>query len=524
MEDENAVARLVHRLRELHALAGSPTYDVLVRQGAAHVPAVMLRPASLRDWFNGRAVPSDAAKFAFLVTFLETRARATGTQVPPSSWERLRQEAVRERRPPGRPRREHPTDGQATDEYHGVGRAIRESTDPFALEVHRAIDPPDDARADLPILPVYVERAHDAALMRAAHRAAAGESTMVCLVGESSTGKTRACWETVQRLPGDWRLWHPLDPTRPEAALAELPRLGPRTVVWLNEAHFYLQPPNVGERVAAALRELLRTPDRGPVLILGTIWPEFWSLLTTTPHPGMPDPHAQARALLTDTDIPVASDFSGTDRENLRRRLDEDPRLAQAWAACEDDRITQYLAGAPAVMERYRNASPVTRAVIEVAMDARRLGHTLALPHGLLAEAAPGYLTDLQWSLQRDDWLEQALAEAGAPCRGARSPLTRIRPRPGEPAPTQPHYRLADHLEQHGRHSRQLLCPPASFWEAATRHPGTPADLLTLAHAALNRSRLATPICSTSGHSTRSPTAIEVTPRKNTADSRTSSS
>ncbi|TYB47863.1 hypothetical protein FXF69_00980 [Actinomadura chibensis] len=41
----------------------------------------------------------------------------------------------------------------------------------------------------------------------------------------------------------DWRVWHPLPPERP-TALAEAVRAGrlaARTVIWLNEAQFYLQ-------------------------------------------------------------------------------------------------------------------------------------------------------------------------------------------------------------------------------------------------------------------------------------------
>ncbi|MEX5712430.1 hypothetical protein AB1484_30185 [Parafrankia sp. FMc6] len=62
------------------------------------------------------------------------------------------------------------------------------------------------------------------------------------------------------------------DPTRPDAALADLPTISPYTVVRLNEAQFYLAPATIGEHVAAGLRTLLRESDRGPVLILGTLW------------------------------------------------------------------------------------------------------------------------------------------------------------------------------------------------------------------------------------------------------------
>jgi hypothetical protein len=112
------------------------------------------------------------------------------------------------------------------------------------------------------------------------HAAAGGHSGIAALVGGSSTGKTRACWEALQLLRDQdpaWRLWHPIDPSHPDAVLRELPGIGPRTVVWLNEAQFYLDPTEAGlaERVAAGLRELLRDPGRAPVLVLATLWPGF---------------------------------------------------------------------------------------------------------------------------------------------------------------------------------------------------------------------------------------------------------
>ena len=48
----------------------------------------------------------------------------------------------------------------------------------------------------------------------------------------------------------------------------------------------------------------------------------------------------------------------------------------------------------------------------------------------VLEAAAPGYLTGDQWDALGEDWLEQALAYTAVPCKGARGPLTRIRPRP----------------------------------------------------------------------------------------------
>ncbi len=79
----------------------------------------------------------------------------------------------------------------------------------------------------------------------------------------------------------------------------------------LNDAQFYLDVAvaDLGEQVSAGLRELLRDPDRAPVLVLVTLWPQFWDRLTARPVTGE-DPHAQARALLTGRDISVPAAFT----------------------------------------------------------------------------------------------------------------------------------------------------------------------------------------------------------------------
>ena len=337
--------------------------------------------------------------------------------------------------------------------------------------------------------------------------AAEGRSGIAVLVGGSSTGKTRACWEALQLLrdqAGQWRLWHPIDPSRPEAALRELPGIGPRTVVWLNEAQFYLDAADggLGERVAAGLRELLRDPARAPVLVLATLWPQFWDGLTARPAGGA-DPHAQARELLAGHDITVPAAFTAAQLQRLSEA--GDARLAQAAAGAQDGQVIQFLAGAPELLARYRNAPPAAAALIHAAMDARRLGMGIGLPQAFLEAAAPGYLTDAEWDALGEDWLEQALAYTAVPCKGVRGPLTRIRPRPARSRAAGPGsrdsdeqlaggqagiagvplYRLADYLDQHGRQHRKGQFPPAGFWAAAAGHafPGDQAALGDAAHA-----------------------------------------
>ncbi|WP_067474117.1 hypothetical protein [Actinomadura hibisca] len=371
------------------------------------------------------------------------------------------------------------------------GTPLEQVDDPFALEVHRPVQVDDDAQ--IPSqgrLPVYVPREHDAALAQVVGRAVGGISAMAVLVGGSSTGKPRACWEALRplRQAGGWRLWHFYDPTRPEAALETMEQVGPFTVVWLNETQFYLHTHDgTGPKVAAGLRSLLADPARAPVLVLGTLWPEHWDTLTRAPAAGSDDPHAAARAVLSGSDIEVPAAFTGQALHDLRQAAGDDPRLRRAAEHAEDGHITQYLAGVPELLRRYRLATPAARALIHAAMDARRLGHRRALPLDLLAAAAPAYLTDTEWDLLDDDWLEQALAYTAAPCHGARGPLTRIRPRtPGTKQRTATVYLLTDFLDQYGRQERSEHLPPLGFWNALTAY-ADPGDLYTLGKAAYDR-------------------------------------
>ncbi|MEV0455817.1 tetratricopeptide repeat protein [Catellatospora methionotrophica] len=386
------------------------------------------------------------------------------------------------------------------DEPVRLGRPVADC-DPLALEVHPAIQVPEMAAVGQ--LPGYVPRAHDERLRQVVDRVLEdGRSRLVTLMGGSSTGKTRACWEIVQYVDqqqaGQWRLWHPYNPTRPEAVLVDLDKVVPHTIVWLNEAQHYLMPADADlrERVASGLRRLLDDPQRAPVLVLATVWPDYWNALTIQPAADRPDPYGQARYLLAGTAVPVANAFSPAETAALTG-VGVDPRVRYAAAHAEGGRLTQYLAGAPELETRYRTAEtgmPAARAIIQVAMDARRLGHPVALPHALLEQAAPGYIDDHDWNDpdgQDEGWLEQALAYTAQPCKGARGPLTRIRTRPDDPpaAGGQPCYRLADYLEQLGRTERAGIYPPDSLWRAFTLTITDPELLRRLGTQAEQRGR-----------------------------------
>ncbi|MFI7406003.1 hypothetical protein ACIBW9_36990 [Streptomyces sp. NPDC049541] len=169
-------------------------------------------------------------------------------------------------------------------------------------------------------------------------------------------------------------------------------------MVWLNEAQTYLGQPRLGEDLAAALHELLTRPDQSPVLVLGTLWPEAAAQFTASPSPGTPDPHSRTRELLSGRLIHVPDTFDEEALKSARALAQHgDTRLAEALVWNHHGRVTQWLAAGPALVARYANATPGARAILNAAIDARRLGVGEDLPISFLIAAAVGYLSDSEF-------------------------------------------------------------------------------------------------------------------------------
>ncbi|MCG6495224.1 alpha/beta fold hydrolase [Kitasatospora sp. A2-31] len=368
---------------------------------------------------------------------------------------------------------------------------------PAALEVHTAAHP-DKATTPSAWLTPYLLRDHDHELRDALRPAlAGGPSRLVVLVGESSTGKTRALYEALITLAPH----HPL--LRPAGAADLLDmlvagRVRPGTVLWLNEAHRFLYDTD-GKAAAEQLHALLQRSSG--IIAVATLWREpYWNELTSD-HPGAP--YAAAKALLTHpalaTRISVPHCLSEADLRawtGLGSRR-SDPRLREALnAGASDGRVVQHLSGGPELVGAY-TAGPGTHythqehALLTAALDARRLGHRAPLTAGLLAHAADGAL-DARHRAADSDWAHVVLdgLACGVRADGTRTdvrntitPLIAVRSRAGEPA----RYEPADYLHQHTLHRRADRPGDPSFWEAVTVHPLERDDVVRLAQAAWDR-------------------------------------
>ncbi|RPE47210.1 hypothetical protein EDD90_10663, partial [Streptomyces sp. Ag109_O5-1] len=230
--------------------------------------------------------------------------------------------------------------------------------------------------------------------------------------------------------------------TRAEAALDDLHRVRPRTVVWLNEAQHYLGDPRTGERIAAAVHSLLVQPERGPVLVLAR-WARVRRPVHRAAHPKRAGPHSRVRELLTGRTLTVPDTFDAPAlaAANVLAK-GGDRLLADALnRASADGRLTQDLAGAPELLHRYQSGTPAAKAVLEAAMDARRLGVALHLPQAFLTDAALDYLSDIDHDQLTDDWAEAAFAELAHLVHGKQAPYAAPAPAPAPHArnPTDRH-------------------------------------------------------------------------------------
>ncbi|MFJ8827620.1 sel1 repeat family protein [Streptomyces sp. NPDC102467] len=340
------------------------------------------------------------------------------------------------------------------------------------------------------ILPTFVPRSHDTRLSDVVSAAceAGSRPEFVLLTGRSCTGKTRSACEALAGVPDDFDLMFPADADSLLAALAA-DALGPRTVLWLNEAHRYLDG-TAGDAVAAAL--LRRLDGDGPFLVMATMWPDqVEALISRDMGPEGDNPHRNAVELfrqITRIDLPLSF---GQDLDAVQRAAQTDVSLAAALDT-DGENLTQVLAAGPDMVLHYEQPTGehgiYGSAVIRAAMDAHRLGLSV-LPKAFLEAAAPGYLSDQQRSQAAPDWFEGALAYAQTVIKHTTSPLQPV-PRTSGMGALPGMVRLADYLQEHGRQTRWMHVPPRSFWEAAASQLTEAADLLRLADSAQERSRL----------------------------------
>ncbi|MFJ8843310.1 SAV_2336 N-terminal domain-related protein [Streptomyces cyaneofuscatus] len=402
-------ASLAEELRKLHRRAGSPTFSELVREADAQLPPVALRKTTLHSWLTGRSVPAKAGAFDWLARHLLARAGLEYSASAPTA------------------------DELAVLRHHAFGEELRQGERPSPERLSRLGRPVrafDRATEELE-MSRFVERSHDQVLREAVRECAAGTSRMVSLIGPVGSGKTRSGMEAMRELPSDWWLWEPSGSADLAAVLDGASEIPPRTVIWLDPGERYLLDRSeslLGQHIAAGLRRRLREIESGPVLVLASLRPEDWSLLTAGPGPNETDPYALPRALC------------------------EEGLVVHSWTPDDTAGTNLIMAGPPAAL-----------AIVAAAVDARRCGYGPAIPAQLLVDAARGYLDDQASQPSPADISPTVLAGMGLQVWHAPDSV-------GGPGAAPTHYQLSYLTELLAARSFRHSAPPDSLWDALAAH------------------------------------------------------
>ncbi|MEU8166836.1 hypothetical protein AB0B97_10010 [Micromonospora sp. NPDC049004] len=342
-----------------------------------------------------------------------------------------------------------------------------------------------------PELPLFVPREKFQAACHALLEFKA-DGGFLLLVGNSSVGKTRLLYEASRMMLPDFTLLAPdLGDGELINAIADADFDLPPMIIWLDELQRFLEGPylTAGHTpiAATAIRKLLEAPS--PVVIVSTLWPEYARQLRSTEFDATHGFHRPRYPSALDvlesrrlTEISLDS-FTLAERGEAARLAVADPRLLLALEN-PDYNVTEALSGALEIVRRYERGTKEQRAIVDAAVDARRLGIQGPLSAKLLLDASraylPGHYPDDSWFLVNLDDLTSAARpqdRATAPINAITSPDRR----------TMLGYSVTDFLLQRLSRQRAGQAVPRLAWEALTANIAGPYDQMRLADSAYEK-------------------------------------
>ncbi|MEV5856927.1 tetratricopeptide repeat protein [Streptomyces anulatus] len=289
------------------------------------------------------------------------------------------------------------------------------------------------------------------------------------VVGDSTAGKTRACFEALRAQLPEYRVVAPAGGPDLLTAVEVIDRTAVRCVVWLDDLESCLGPDGLEPGLLAELIRL-RIP------VLATMrHQQFETFAAPKADYGTSTEHARTATagarVLRQLD-PIELDRIWTPSELERAGETEDDRITDALAHHGPHGLTEYLAAGPALFQEWHRAArpgghPRAAALIAAAVDLARTGLHPPYPLDLLTSAHEPYLTAAGGPFLRPEPLDAALEWATRRRQGVTSMLV----------PTQdPNaWDVFDYLTDHTH-----TTVPDTTWHTALQHTTDPDELLTL--------------------------------------------
>ncbi|MER6021899.1 tetratricopeptide repeat protein [Streptomyces anulatus] len=334
--------------------------------------------------------------------------------------------------------------------------------DALAAGAHRAR--PDDSGD---AVPPYVPRDQDT-LIRTRLTKAAAEGGLVLVVGDSTAGKTRACFEALRTQLPEYRVATPARGPDLMLAVEVIDRTRTRCAVWLDDLESYLGPEGLEPGL---LTELVRL--RIPVL--ATMRHQQFEIFAApegASEEGAEHARSVAGAKVLRQLDPVELDRVWTVGELERAGEANDERIADALIHHGPYGLAEYLAAGPALLQEWRRAArpgghPRAAALIAAAVDLARTGLRPPYPLNLLTDTHEPYLVAAGGPLLRPESLEAALEWATRRRHGVTSLLV--------PTQDPKAWNVFDYLTDHAR-----TPVPDTTWHTALQHATDTNDVATL--------------------------------------------
>ncbi|MET8705078.1 tetratricopeptide repeat protein, partial [Streptomyces californicus] len=259
-------------------------------------------------------------------------------------------------------------------------------------------------------IPPYVPRDKDALIRRRLKRAAHAGG-LVLVVGDSTAGKTRACFEALRAELPRHRVAAPADGPDLITAVEVVDRTTTPCVVWLDDLETYLGPEGLEPGLLAEITRL-RIPA------LATMRHQQFEIFAT-PERTIRTGTEHARAVAVGARVlrqmePIEIDRVWSAQELERAADAGDDRIADALTHHGNYGLAEYLAAGPALLQEWHRANrpgghPRAAALIAAAVDLARTGLRPPYPLALLAVAHEPYLAAAGGPLLRPEPLDTAL-------------------------------------------------------------------------------------------------------------------
>lgn len=474
-------------LDRLRQEAGSPEVQVIAR-------GTGLREATIRGWFptepgEHRVAPRHNEQLVTLVTYFLRRSSRLAPQASldrrtQEDWLRRRRAAASDnatRRGASQNVSSIPSnsanvvvqDNVTVLGWGGIAAVLDTDTDlprVSELDAYRLGAAPTrfGAVGQSANLDPYVTRTADDVDARIA--GALRGSAMVLVIGWSMVGKTRTLYEAVRHELPDARVLVPertalqLIPTHPAYSQCDDP-----IVVWLDDLDEYLQ---TEQKLTPTWLTFMLTAHPGRTVVVATMRREAFDRLEADTG----EPTKEIRALLNHATQIELESTSENDFEHIAAKSSYPGLNLEQYRALGYG-LGEVLAGAPALLARYNRADPRLRAVIEVAIDWRRIGRSDPIPEPILIQLSALRARTLRPSLGLDN---SAIAATILTAREPVEATARIAAlQTVWSNETDCGYRAFDYLVaaddgQHGGRQRPI---PETFWDEATQN-ANPSILL----------------------------------------------